>query len=167
MKQIKFRLDDDEYELAKVNAAVCGVNSVNVFAKRKVLEVETTPMSVPVSDKPAKAVFTYLYPHEIEIIKRNAVLHGMSMSREIAIRVRQSLLKNEVCLYPDEIKYLKKLTTAIDRIGRNIHFIIKGERFCTVNDPDFRKEVIEVIRLCQSIDSNLETLTKSVVNRFG
>ncbi|EDM3788586.1 hypothetical protein CSN47_24045 [Salmonella enterica subsp. enterica serovar Dublin] len=167
MKQVKFRLDDDEYELAKVNAAVCGVHSVNVFAKRKVLEVETTPLSIHVSDKPAKAVFTYLYPHEIEILKRNAALHGMSMSREIAIRVRQSLLKNEVCLYPDEIKDLKKLTTAIDRIGRNIHFIIKGERFCTVNDPDFRKEVVEVIGLCQSIDSALETLTKSVVNRFG
>lgn len=167
MKQVKFRLDDDEYELAKGNAAVCGVNSVNVFAKRKVLEVETTPLSVHVSDKPAKAVFTYLYPHEIEILKRNAALHGMSMSREIAIRVRQSLLKKEVCLYPDEVKDLKKLTTAIDRIGRNIHFIIKGERFCTVNDPDFRKEVVEVIGLCQSIDSALETLTKSVVNRFG
>lgn len=75
MKQIKFRLDDDEYELAKVNAAVCGVNSVNVFAKRKVLEVETTPLSIHVSDKPAKAVFTYLYPHEIEILKRNAAWH--------------------------------------------------------------------------------------------
>ena len=44
---------------------------------------------------------------------------------------------------------------------------IKGERFCTVNDPDFRKDVIEVIELCKQIDSKLETLTKSVVNRFG
>ncbi|MGS0127682.1 relaxosome-coupling protein TaxA, partial [Escherichia coli] len=43
----------------------------------------------------------------------------------------------------------------------------KGERFCTVNDPDFRKDVIEVIELCKQIDSKLETLTKSVVNRFG
>ena len=32
------------------------------------------------------------------------LLFGMSMSREIAIRVRQSLLKSEVCLYPDEVK---------------------------------------------------------------
>ncbi|MCV5917782.1 hypothetical protein OFN60_30640, partial [Escherichia coli] len=98
----------------------------------------------------------------IELVKRNAALHGMSMSREIAIRVRQSLLKSEVCLYPDEVKELKKLSTAVDRVGRNIHFNIKGEGFCTVNDPDFRKDVIEVIELCKQIDSKLETLTKSV-----
>ncbi len=167
MKNVCFRLDDNDYELAKVNAAANGINSVSVFAKRKVLEVEVNPVSVPVSDKPAKPVFTYLYPHEVELVKRNADLHGMSVSREIAIRIRQSLLKNEVCLYPGEVNDLKKLTTAIDRIGRNIHFIIKGERFCTVNDPDFRKEVIEVIGLCKDIDSKLEQLTKSVVNRFG
>ncbi|EFH0090149.1 TPA: hypothetical protein IBF89_002746 [Escherichia coli] len=167
MKNVCFRLNDDEYELARVNAASYGVDSVNVFAKMKVLDVPTKPVSIPVKNEAAKPVFTYLYPHEIELVKRNAALHGMSMSREIAIRVRQSLLKSEVCLYPDEVKELKKLSTAVDRVGRNIHFIIKGERFCTVNDPDFRKDVIEVIELCKQIDSKLETLTKSVVNRFG
>jgi len=101
------------------------------------------------------------------LVKRNADLHGMSISREIAIRLRQSLMKNEVCLYPDEVKEIKKLSTAVDRVGRNIHFIIKGERLCTVNDPDFRQEVIEVIELCKNIDEKLEILAKSVVNRFG
>lgn len=167
MKEVKFRLNDDEYELAKVNAASEGVGSVNMLAKRKVLEVEVTPAPIPVSVQPAKPVFTYLYPHEIELVKRNAALHGMSLSREIAIRVRQSLLKSEVCLYPDEVNVLKTLSTAVDRVGRNIHFIIKGERFCTVNDPEFRKEVIEVIELCKNIDEKLEILAKSVVNRFG
>lgn len=167
MKQVIFRLSDEEYNLAKINAAKSGVDSVNVFAKMQVLDTDINPVNVPVSLSPSKAVKTYLYVHELELVKRNAALHGMSVSREIAIRLRQSLLKNEVCLYPDEVNDLKKLTTAIDRIGRNIHFIIKGERFCTINDPDFRKEVIEVIGLCKDIDSKLERLTKSVVNRFG
>lgn len=167
MKQVIFRLSDEEYNLAKINAAKSGVDSVNVFAKMQVLDTDVNPVNVPVSFSPSKSVKTYLYEHELDLLKRNAALHGMSMSREIAIRVRQSLLKNEICLYPGEINDLKKLTTAIDRIGRNIHFIIKGERFCTVNDPDFRKEVIEVIGLCKGIDSKLEQLTKSVVNRFG
>ena len=131
------------------------------------LNIETKPVNIPVNNEPANLVSVRLYPHEIELVKRNAALHGMSMSRETAIRVRQSLLKSEVCLYPDEVKELKKLSTAVDRVGRNIHFIIKGERFCTVNDPDFRKDVIEVIELCKRIDSKLETSTKSVVNRFG
>ncbi|MDL1839701.1 hypothetical protein PSW72_21445, partial [Yersinia pestis] len=39
-------------------------------------------VSVPVSDKPAKPVFTYLYPHEVELVKRNATLHGMSVSEK-------------------------------------------------------------------------------------
>lgn len=167
MKMIAFRLDDDEFKLAEQNAISNGVTSVNAFAKRRVLEIDAKTLNIPVNNVPSRAVKTCLYPHEIELVKRNAALHGMSLSREIAIRVRQSLLKSEVCLYPDEVNDLKKLTTAIDRIGRNIHFIIKGERFCTVNDPDFRKEVIEVIGLCKEIDSKLEQLTKSVVNRFG
>ncbi|EFO3002615.1 hypothetical protein DQ135_20400 [Escherichia coli] len=167
MKMIAFRLSDDELKFAEHNAILSGFTSINAFAKHNVLNIETKPVNIPVNNEPAKLVSARLYPHEIELVKRNAALHGMSMSREIAIRVRQSLLKSEVCLYPDEVKELKKLSTAVDRVGRNIHFIIKGERFCTVNDPDFRKDVIEVIELCKQIDSKLETLTKSVVNRFG
>ena len=167
MKQVKFRLNDDEYNLATINALKNGVDSINVFAKMKVLETKTTPVNVAVTSDPAKSVKTCLYPHELDLVKRNADLHGMSISREIAIRLRQSLMKNEVCLYPYEVKEIKKLSTAIDRVGRNIHFIIKGERFCTVNDPDFRQEVIEVIELCKNIDGKLEILAKSVVNRFG
>ncbi|HBN7429322.1 TPA: hypothetical protein L3522_003869 [Escherichia coli] len=167
MKMIAFRLSDDELKLAEHNAISSGFTSINTFARHNVLNVDVQPSNIPVSNESSKAVKTCLYPHEIELVKRNAALHGMSMSREIAIRVRQSLLKNEVCLYPDEVKELKKLSTAVDRVGRNIHFIIKGERFCTVNDPDFRKDVVEVIELCKQIDSKLETLTKSVVNRLG
>lgn len=167
MKEVKFRLNDDEYELAKVNAASEGVGSVNMLAKRKVLEVEVTPAPIPVSVQPAKPVFTYLYPHEIELVKRNAALHGMSLSREIAIRVRQSLLKSEVCLYPDEIKEIRRLKTEINKLGRNVHYIISGDRFCIVNDPDFRKEINDVLNICQQTAKQLETLVTSVVNRFG
>nr|ADW66861.1 conserved hypothetical protein [Yersinia pestis Java 9] len=164
---IAFRLDDNEFKLAEQNAISSGVTSINAFAKRRVLEIDAKPLNIPVNKVPSKAIKTCLYPHEIELVKRNAALHGMSLSREIAIRVRQSLLKSEVCLYPDEVKVLNTLSTAVDRVGRNIHFIIKGERFCTVNDPSFRKDVLEVIELCKNIDSTLESLTRSVVNRFG
>ena len=33
MKQIKFRLTDEEYNVAHINAISNGVNSVNAFAK--------------------------------------------------------------------------------------------------------------------------------------
>ncbi|EPI2074845.1 DNA distortion polypeptide 1, partial [Vibrio cholerae] len=166
MKNVCFRLNDDEYELARVNAASYGVDSVNVFAKMKVLDVPTKPVSIPVKNEAAKPVFTYLYPHEIELVKRNAVLHGMSMSREIAIRVRQSLLKNEVCLYPDEIKEIRRLKTEINKLGRNVHYIISGDRFCIVNDPEFRKEINDALNICQQTAKQLETLVTAVVNRF-
>ncbi|EIM2960335.1 hypothetical protein K5Z09_005127, partial [Escherichia coli] len=60
MKNVCFRLNDDEYELARVNAASYGVDSVNVFAKMKVLDVPTKPVSIPVKNEAAKPVFTYL-----------------------------------------------------------------------------------------------------------
>ena len=91
----------------------------------------------------------------------------MSVSREIAIRLRKSVLKNEVCLYPEEVQVLRKLSTTINRIGRNIHFIISGDRFCTVNDPDFRNEIKELTTLCETVDKTIEQLVFSVNNRFG
>lgn len=167
MKQIKFRLTDEEYNVAHVNAISNGVNSVNAFAKRKVLDVSATPSKVIVSNEPSVPVKTCLYPHELELIKRNAALHGMSVSREIAIRLRKSVLKNEVCLYPEEVQVLRKLSTTINRVGRNIHFIISGDRFCTVNDPDFRNEIRELTALCETVDKTIEQLVFSVNNRFG
>ena len=55
------------------------------------LNVDVQPSNIPVSNESSKAVKTCLYPHEIELIKRNAALHGMSMSREIAIHYCVSL----------------------------------------------------------------------------
>ncbi|PWS05604.1 hypothetical protein AZE01_00025, partial [Escherichia coli] len=63
MKQIKFRLTDEEYNVAHVNAIPNGVNSVNAFAKRKVLDVSSTPSKVIVSNEPSVPVKTCLYPH--------------------------------------------------------------------------------------------------------
>ncbi|MCK6005155.1 hypothetical protein KMY73_27760, partial [Klebsiella pneumoniae] len=98
--------------------------------------------------------------------KRTAALHGMSVSRERARRLRKSVLKSEVCLYPEEVQVLRKLTTTINRIGRNIHFIISGDRFCTVNDPDFRNEIREHTALCETVYKTIEQLVFSVNNRF-
>lgn len=169
MKNICFRLNEDEQKFAELHALAQGFTSVSSLAKKKVLTVSDNLVlnELTVTDEPAKDVRTYLYHHEHELVKRNAVLHGMSMSREIAIRVRQSLLKDEICLYPKEVEELKQLKTMVNRIGRNIHFIIKGDRFCVVNDPVFRSEVNEVIKLCHDINKTLEKLTTSVVNRFG
>lgn len=166
MRQVKFRLTEDEYNLATVNAMNNGIDSVNVFAKRKVLENEATPVNVAVTSDPTKPVKTCLYPHELELLKRNAKLHGMSLSREIAIRLRKSFFKEEICFYPKETLELKKLASQINKVGRNIHFIINGERFCTVNDPIFRKEIQEVISLCNEVDERLKSLTQSLLNRF-
>ncbi|WP_340617405.1 DNA distortion polypeptide 1 [Xenorhabdus entomophaga] len=167
MKQIIFRLSNDDYVRANVNALAKGFDNVNTFAKYSVLDCDVVLSEIEVKNEASKQVSVSLYPHEIVLLERNAKLHGMSLSREIAIRLRQSCLKNETCLYPQELNELKKLSTSIDRIGRNIHFIIKGERFCTVNDPEFRREIVEVVNLCKNIDSKIELLISSVANRFG
>lgn len=167
MKMICFRLNEQEYKLAKQNAIAQGVDSINVLAKKRVLEADTKPERIHANSGVSKAVKACLYPYEIELVQRNAKVHGMSLSREIAFRVRQTLLKDEVCLYPQEIEELKQLKTAVNRIGRNIHHIITGDRLCTVNDAEFQSEAQEVIALCRAINKQLEALTTRVVNRFG
>lgn len=167
MKQILFRLTDDEYAIAMQKVRSMGCENINQLAKRLVMDLDVAPSNIEVIQEPAKAVKTCLYPHELELIKQNAKLHGMSISREIAIRLRQSCLKNEVCLYPEEILDIRKLKTEVNSIGRNIHYIISGDRYCTVNDPEFRKEVGELTTLCHKIKKTFESLINRIPNRFG
>lgn len=167
MKQIMFRLTDDEFTRADCVSKSHGYDSVNQFAKYQVLNIDAELAFVEVENAKARQVRTYLYPHEIELLERNAKLHGMSLSREMAIRLRQSCLKDEVCLYPDEILEIRKLKTEVNSIGRNIHYIISGQRFCTINDPELMKEVRELILKCNEIKKTFESLIDNAVNRFG
>lgn len=167
MKQILFRLTDEEYIRSEAIAFSKGFDSVNQYSKYLALDVDVKFKNIEVKKEAAKHVYTYLYPHEIEMLERNARLHGMSLSREIAIRLRQSCLKNEVCLYPGEVSEIRKLKTEVNSIGRNIHYIISGQRFCTINDPELMKEVRELIIKCNDIKKTFESLIDSVPNRFG
>jgi hypothetical protein len=170
MKQIKFRLSDDEYLLAETNAQAQGFDSLASYAKSKALEIkEANPLGkkISVTRENAKQIRVYLYDHEVELIKRYAVLSGLSMSREIALRVRQTLIKKEPCFYLDELNELKRLRTAVDRVGRNIHFVITGNRFLEVNDNEFRNEINALLSDVFKLESTLKSLVKSAMNRFG
>jgi hypothetical protein len=170
MKQIKFRLSDDEYLLAEVNAQAQGFDSISSYAKSKALELKNAnalSKKITVTNEPTKRAWVYLYDHEVELIKRHAVLSGLSMSREIAFRVRQTLMKNDPCFYLEEMNDLKRMRTEINRVGRNIHLIIALERFLQVNDDGFRSEINELLRAISKLESTLKSLVQSAINRFG
>ena len=173
MKQIKFRVSDEEYvayeavaasnELsvpAFVKAAISGTLTKNGNAKLdKPIEIDDTKTKL----------WLYLKQHEKALLKLNAELHGWSLSKEAIFRINSTLLRDEgeVCLYPDEIKALKQSKSAIDVLGRNIQHVIKNTRYLTVNDEGFRREILELLMLITEQKKVIDGLINSVVNRWS
>lgn len=56
VKNMCFRMTDDEHGRAKMNAYHEGLESIPLYAKRKVLEVDIMPSSITVSNASAKPV---------------------------------------------------------------------------------------------------------------
>lgn len=168
MKKIQIRLTEDELKIAESKRVIEGFKTVSEMAKRKVLEFksnETDKITVVKSN--SVPIKTFLYPHELELLKRDSKLSGMSLSREVAFRVRKTLIKDAPCLYLNELSEVKQLRTSIDKVGRNVHRIISGDRYVQIDDEDFRKEVNELLKKADEVKKILDSLINSAINRFG
>ncbi|QBY46717.1 hypothetical protein QE197_23910 (plasmid) [Arsenophonus nasoniae] len=85
----------------------------------------------------------------------------------MALRLRQTLFPKHPCLYPFEIEALRKVNSEAKRIGRNIAYIIKGGRYCTVNDTEFRQDIRQLMGVMSDLVSQVESLRDHALNRFG
>lgn len=174
MKHIQIRLSDDEYNIIKQASDLSG-QKLGDFVKSKVLKSRRDDLNSPLDGgvevvrAPKEKVAFYLQKHEKMILVKNAEFHGWSTSREIVFRLMSTMLNshNEVVLYPEEVDALKKARNAVDTVGRNIKFIITGDRFVTVDDPAFREEIRSLLNLSAEIKSTVNSMVNTVLNRWN
>lgn len=168
MKQIRFNLTDEQHAQADVMAKSKGFKSINQMAKEHVLELGKVETHFkPPKKSEIKGVSVYLYDYERDALESYATAHGTSLSREMALRLRQTLFPKHPCLYPFEIEELRKVNSEAKRIGRNIAYIIKGGRYCTVNEPEFRQDIRQLMGIMSDLVSQVESLLDHALNRFG
>ncbi|RXK32693.1 hypothetical protein BBD39_10190 [Arsenophonus endosymbiont of Bemisia tabaci Asia II 3] len=70
-------------------------------------------------------------------------------------------------MYPFKIEELRKVNNEAKRIGRNIAYIIKGSRYCTVNDPEFHQDIRQLMGVMSDLVSQVESRRYHALNRFG
>ncbi|WGM09031.1 hypothetical protein [Arsenophonus nasoniae] len=168
MKQIKFYLTDEQYLQAEVMAKSKGFKSINQMAKEKTLQLDNVKTSFEVSkEQKVTRTTVSLYEYESTALESYAKANGTSLSREMALRLRQTLFPKHPCLYPFEIEELRKMNSEAKRIGRNIAYVIKGGRYCTVNDPEFRQDIRQLMAIMSDLVSQVESLRDHALNRFG
>jgi len=84
----------------------------------------------------------------------------------MALRLRQTLFPKHPCLYSFEIEELRKVNNEAKRICRNIAYIIKGSRYFTMNNPEFRQDIRQLISVMSDLVSQIESLRDHALNRF-
>ena len=174
MRHIQITVSDEEYNIIKQASQLSG-QKLGDFVKSKVLKSNRDDKNAPLTDGvevvrgSKEKAWVYLQSHEKSVIQKNAEFHGWSASREIVFRLMSTMLSShgEVVLYPDEVDALKKARNAVDTVGRNIKFIITGDRFVTVDDPSFRAEIRELLNLTSEVKETVNSMVNTVLNRWN
>ncbi|RXK32692.1 hypothetical protein BBD39_10185 [Arsenophonus endosymbiont of Bemisia tabaci Asia II 3] len=89
MRNVFFRLTEEQYIHAEVMAKSKGFRSVNQMAKEKTLKLDNVKTSFEGSkEQKVTRTTVSLYEYESTALESYAKAHGTSLSREIALRLR-------------------------------------------------------------------------------
>lgn len=155
MKQIKFRLTDDEYE--KINTRLRDELNVSVplFFKAMGLEILNRDFNIKknladnninldnisdYTDKKLQVLVTY--EHYVAL-KKMADKHGWSLSKEIRFRL-QLTLSNQMDFFDEEITEMRICRNQIKRIGVNINMIQRKDTYQVLDKAGFKQDIDEL-----------------------
>lgn len=152
MKQIKFRLNDDEYELyhkkVKENLNITLPSFYKIMGnailnKSENIKDSLSEHSISIgeeSDYTDKRAFIYLTNEQKEALLILANKHGWSLSREMRFRL-QTTLSNEMDFFDQELQEMKLCRNHIKRIGLNINMILRRDEGRVLDKEGMRHDM--------------------------
>ncbi|MEY0017707.1 TraY domain protein [Providencia rettgeri] len=152
MKQIKFRLNDDEYELyhkkVKENLNITlpsfykNVGNA-ILNKSKNIKDSLSEHSVSIgeeADYTNERAFIYLTKEQKDALLALAKKHGWSLSREMRFRL-QATLSNEMDFFDQELQEMRLRRNHIKRIGLNINMILRRDEGRVLDKEGIRQDM--------------------------
>lgn len=171
MSLVKFNIDDELQEKVMILAKENGFKTVHSYCKFLLSIITNANDTNKTNDKSEIIVsddFTneqitiFLSKSNIKKLDDNAKLHGLSRSKEAAMRIK-STLNNELTLYFEELKGLNDLRVDNNRIGRNINQIIKDKQ---INIDSLKNDINQLQIQLKNIDSLIKSVIKKARNRY-
>lgn len=155
MKQINFRLRDDEYEFqtkkVKENLnmtlpAFYKVVGNAILNKHKDIKDSLSEHAISIgeeADYTDERAFIYLTREQKEALLISAQKHGWSLSREMRFRL-QTTLSNNMDFFDQELQEMKLCRNYIKRIGLNINMILRRDEGRVLDKDGMRQDMAEL-----------------------
>lgn len=93
----------------------------------------------------------YLTDKQRKDIEKAANKHGWTLSRECRYRI-QTTLSNELDFFDQELLVMNRCRNAIDKIGRNFHYIIVNDNARVLDKDGFYQDAERLSTLCYAKD---------------
>lgn len=154
MKQVNFRLSDEDYNILKEKLP-CTVPAYFAFAAKKILDKIKGENGNAVDNSMTDAKFldvdyddeyqnnimkTCLTDSQKSALEAAAKKHGWSLSREIRFRI-QATLSNKMDFYDNELFEFRQAKNSINKLGINLHFILQKDNGRILDKEGFRQDI--------------------------
>lgn len=154
MKQIKFRLHDEDYAILKEKLP-CTVPAYFAIAANKIIQKIKDEqnesanhglrgenfLDVDYDDEYLNNILrTCVTDSQKVALEAAANKHGWSMSREIRFRI-QATLSNKMDFYDNELFEFRQAKNAINKLGINLHFILQKDDGKILDKDGFKQDV--------------------------
>lgn len=166
MKQINFRLSEEDYKILQDNLP-CSVPSYcksvatgyidEIKSKKYTGSEKKKFLSIDLRNDYLTEKFTFLFTvNQKEALTKAAKSHGWNLSREVRHRL-QMTLDNKMDFYDQELRVLNGARNAVDVVGRNLNFIIVRDNAQIVDKSGFKEDVDRLQHNIASLKAELES----------
>ncbi|EBW6943091.1 DNA distortion polypeptide 1 [Salmonella enterica subsp. enterica serovar Mississippi] len=165
MKQINFRLEEKQHdnllECLKIiypdEPSLTVAKGMKLLAsallKSKATEDNNDNVMPDINDFIKTTM--YLTMKQRNKIEKAAKRHGWTLSRECRYRI-QTTLENELDFFDQELLVMNRCRNAIDKIGRNFHYIIVNDNARVLDKDGFYQDAERLSTEIMSLKSEFE-----------
>lgn len=164
MKKIQFRLEEEKHDdlLDCLKTIYPDEPGLTVAKGMKLLASALLKSKVPYDEKTpvnGHLHFTkttiYLTETQRNKIEKGARKHGWNLSRECRYRI-QTTLDNELDFFDQELLMMNRCRNAIDKIGRNFHYIILKDETRVLDKEGFYQDAEKLRTEMTSLKNEFE-----------
>jgi len=148
MKKIQFRLEEKQHDdlmdclktIYPDEPGLTAAKGMKLLANALLKSKASDEVKMPVQDDIHFTKTTvYLTVGQREKIENCAKKHGWTLSRECRYRI-QTTLENELDFFDQELLMMNRCRNAIDKIGRNFHYIILNDKSRVLDKDGFYQD---------------------------
>ncbi|EMQ1857503.1 DNA distortion polypeptide 1 [Salmonella enterica] len=164
MKKVQFRIEESQHDdlLDCLKTLYPDEPGLTVAKGMKLLasallksKVKNEDVNVSKDNDDFIKTTMYLTGKQRSLIEKAAHHHGWNLSRECRYRI-QTTLENELDFFDQELLVMNRCRNAIDKIGRNFHYIIVNDNARVLDKDGFYQDAERLSTEIMSLKNEFE-----------